>query len=81
MLALLLSRYASVGSLVVSSAMPLTLLEFMAAGYQPLAHLVYGAGVAAMIIFSLQGNIQCLRTGTERRIGEKPKRRDFEAKS
>jgi len=68
LMALLLSRYASVGSLVVSFSMPLILLGFIAAGHQPLAHLVYGVGVAAMIIFSLRGNIQRLRTGTERRI-------------
>ncbi len=79
--ALLLSRYASVGSLVVSSSMPLVLLGLVVAGRQPLAHLVYGVGVAVMIIFSLRGNIQRLRAGTERRIGERPKRRDSEAKS
>ncbi len=70
LVALLLSRYASVGSLVISCSMPFVLLGFIAAGHQPLAHLVYGVGVAAIIISALRGNIQRLRTGTERRIGE-----------
>lgn len=75
LMALLLSRYASVGSLAVSISMPLISLGFIAAGHQPLAHLVYGAGAAAMIIFSLRSNIQRLRTGTERRIGEGARKR------
>ena len=77
LIALLLSRYASVGSLVVSSSMPFILLGFTAAGHQPLAHLVYGVGVAAMIIFSLRGNIQRLRAGTERRIAEGANKEGF----
>jgi glycerol-3-phosphate acyltransferase PlsY len=73
LLALLLSRYASVGSLVVSLSMPFVLLGFIAAGHQPLPHLVYGVGVAAIIISALRGNIQRLRTGTERRISKSAK--------
>jgi glycerol-3-phosphate acyltransferase PlsY len=77
LIALLLSRYASVGSLVISSSIPFILLGFIAVGRQPLAHLVYGIGVAAMVIFSLRGNIQRLRAGTERRLGDRAKKKGF----
>jgi len=76
LIAALASGYASVGSLTVSSLVPLVLLCLIAVGSQPPAHLLYGVGVAAMIIFSLRGNIQRLRAGTERRIWEKAKKRE-----
>jgi len=76
LIAALVSGYASVGSLTISSLMPLVLLCLIAFGSQPPAYLLYGVGVAAMIIFSLRGNIQRLRAGTERRIYEKARRRE-----
>lgn len=66
--ALLRSRYASLGSIAVSLAAAVLLLALVLAGGQPWEYALYGVGQAGMILFALRPNIQRLRAGTERRL-------------
>lgn len=69
-LMLYLSRMASVASLAVTGAVLLAGAVFVFIGWESPELLVYGAGMTAMIVFSLLPNIQRIRQGTERRIGK-----------
>ena len=64
------TRYASVGSLVVITLMPITLLALAVMGTLPLIYIGYGLLAWAIIIYSHRPNIRRLIQGTERRIGE-----------
>lgn len=68
-LALYLSRYASVGTLTVGMGGLLVLLILLLAtpGF-PSVHMLYGLLAAAGIIWALRPNIRRLLRGTERRI-------------
>jgi glycerol-3-phosphate acyltransferase PlsY len=60
----LVSRYASLASLVAAWAVPLLALLF---GY-PTAVVLFGAGAAAGVTFLHRANLRRLRAGTENRF-------------
>ncbi len=65
------TRYASVGSLVVSTLMPLLLLALSSAGALPSTYVWYGLLAWVLIVYAHRPNIRRLIQGTERRLGEK----------
>ncbi len=65
------TRYASVGSLVVSTLMPLLLLALSSAGALPSTYVWYGLLAWILIVYAHRPNIRRLIQGTERRLGEK----------
>lgn len=65
---LVLTRYASVGSITVSIMALVVLLVMVLIGRLPPETLMYGVGQAAMILYSLRPNIVRLLAGTERRV-------------
>ncbi|HID86544.1 MAG TPA: glycerol-3-phosphate 1-O-acyltransferase PlsY [Anaerolineae bacterium] len=69
LIALVLSRYASVGSMVISILAALSLVILILSGRLPREYLLYAVGQAALIFYALRPNIQRLRAGTERRLG------------
>ncbi len=64
------TRYASLGSLIVSTLMPLILLVLGLEGILSLTYLAYGVLAWIIIVYAHRPNIQRLLQGTERRIGE-----------
>ena len=65
------TRYVSLGSLVASLvAGLLTIVPVLLWGASP-AYLVYGVVVPAFIVLAHRDNIHRLRTGTERKLGER----------
>lgn len=64
------TRYASLGSLIVSTLMPLVLLVLGLEGILPLTYVAYGVLAWVIIVYAHRPNIQRLLQGTERRIGE-----------
>ena len=44
-------------------------------GYQPVESMIYTLTAMALILFQHRGNIQRLRAGAERRMGEQGERR------
>jgi len=71
---ILLTRYASVGSLVVAITMPLLLVALVAAGKVASTYVTYGVLASAIVIYAHRPNIQRLMAGNERRLGEKGER-------
>ncbi len=65
------TRYASVGSLTVSTLMPPLLLALSLAGVLPLTCVLYGLLAWVLILYAHRPNIRRLMEGTERRLGEK----------
>lgn len=65
------TRYASVGSLVVVTTMPLILLAVAVSGHLLLTYVAYGMLAWAIIVYSHRPNIRRLIEGTERRLGSK----------
>ena len=70
-LALLLSRWASLGSLTASGLMAIVLGVLVILGHEPGAYLIYGFGAAALIYYAHRPNIKRILDGTERRVGQK----------
>jgi len=68
---IILSRYASLGSLVGCLVIPTGLLLQSAFAPTPWPLIVYGTVVAGTIIFQHRDNIARLRAGTERRLGSR----------
>ena len=68
---ILLTRYASVGSLLVAIAMPVVLVGLVAMGKVMPVHVSYGLLAAAILLYAHRPNIRRLIAGTERRVGEK----------
>lgn len=68
--ALYLSRYASVGTLTVAvgGAVVLGVLALVAPATQVSVHLIFGLASAAAVVISLRPNLKRLVAGTERRI-------------
>ncbi len=64
------TRYASLGSLIVSTLMPLVQLVLGLEGILPLTYVAYGVLAWVIIVYAHRPNIQRLLQGTERRIGE-----------
>ena len=65
-----ISRMASVGSLTVTTLLPIILLILGLTGTLPLIYLLYGVLVWMVIVYSHRPNIRRLIAGTERRLGE-----------
>ncbi len=63
------TRYASVGSLTVSTLMPIILLALAATGALSLTYVLYGLLAWIIIVYSHRPNIRRLIEGTERRLG------------
>jgi acyl phosphate:glycerol-3-phosphate acyltransferase len=68
-----LLRFASLGSIVLAIVTPLTLLVGGLVGKVPMVYVAYGLVSGAMTLYELRPNIKRLVTGTERRIGERPR--------
>jgi glycerol-3-phosphate acyltransferase PlsY len=64
-----LTRYASIGSLTVTTLMPIILLALAAFGVLSIAYVSYGLLAWAIIVYSHRPNIRRLLEGTERRLG------------
>jgi acyl phosphate:glycerol-3-phosphate acyltransferase len=67
-----LTRYASVGSLTVTTLMPILLLILGLAGSLPLVYVCYGVLAWCLIVYAHRGNIRRLLDGSERRLGPSP---------
>jgi len=65
------TRYASLGSLIVTTLMPILLLVLGVSGVLSLTYLGYGLLAWAIIVYAHRPNIRRLIAGTERRLGEK----------
>ena len=63
------TRYASVGSLTVTTLMPIILLALAVTGSLSLTYVFYGLLAWIIIVYSHLPNIRRLIQGTERRIG------------
>jgi acyl phosphate:glycerol-3-phosphate acyltransferase len=66
---IVLTRYASVGSLTVSTLMPILLLALGLAGSLPLVYVLYGVLAWGLVVHAHRGNIRRLLEGSERRLG------------
>ncbi|MGD8466139.1 MAG: glycerol-3-phosphate 1-O-acyltransferase PlsY [Anaerolineae bacterium] len=66
-----ITRYASVGSLTVSTLMPIILLGLGLLGVLPVAYFFYGLLAWIIIVLAHRPNIRRLIQGTERRLGER----------
>lgn len=75
LLVIFVTRYASVGSLTVSTMMPVILLVLGLTGVVSLTYLAYGLLAWIIIVIAHRPNIQRLIAGTERRLGEHPQTR------
>jgi glycerol-3-phosphate acyltransferase PlsY len=71
LIALMISRYASVlsSTIAVSALIVLTISAFL--GYTPYAYIVTGVLNLLIMFYALRPNFARLRAGTERRIGKK----------
>jgi glycerol-3-phosphate acyltransferase PlsY len=67
------TRYASLGSLIVTTLMPILLLVLAVTGILSLTYVCYGLLAWAIIVYAHRPNIHRLIQGTERRLGEKVK--------
>lgn len=65
-----ITKYASVGSLALVNLTPLLMLALGYTGALPLAYLVFGVTIAALITWAHRPNIARLRAGSERKLGE-----------
>lgn len=68
-LALIITRYASVGSIVVAVLLPVAFAMRAWLGDGPWSHLIHGVGTAALTLWALRPNIRRLWEGQERRLG------------
>ncbi len=67
----LLTRYASLASLITMSAMPLTLAYLAWSGAEAWIYVAYGLLAWAIVVYSHRPNIRRLLAGTERRLDKK----------
>jgi glycerol-3-phosphate acyltransferase PlsY len=65
------TRYSSIGSLVVSTMMPIVLLVLGLTDVLSLTYLAYGLLAWIIIVLAHKPNIRRLLQGTERRLGER----------
>jgi glycerol-3-phosphate acyltransferase PlsY len=71
MVALAVSRYASVLSTTIAVATLVILITFAVLGYTPYEYIVYGILNLLVMFNALRPNFARLRAGTERKIGQK----------
>ncbi|MBI1800248.1 MAG: glycerol-3-phosphate acyltransferase [Chloroflexi bacterium] len=69
-----LTRIASIGSLAAATLGPLWFVFLVWQGYEPPSHLIYVLALGLMLVVVHAPNIQRLREGRERRIGEPVKK-------
>jgi glycerol-3-phosphate acyltransferase PlsY len=72
----IVSRYASLGSLTIATLMPFAMLYLVLFADKPARYLVYGLAASILIVVLHRGNIQRLLAGTERKIGQRGERRE-----
>lgn len=72
------SRYVSLGSMIGGVSSVVILAPLFAANREPVEYLIYGVIVASLILVRHRDNIRSLRSGTERRIGQKAQARHQE---
>jgi glycerol-3-phosphate acyltransferase PlsY len=65
------TRYASLGSLIVTTLMPIVLLVLGITGRLSLTYIGYGFLAWVIIVLAHRSNIDRLLKGTERRLGER----------
>jgi len=68
LLVIVISRYASVASLVVAVLAPTIFLGLTIFAHHPLPHVLYGLLAGATVVLALRSNIVRLLSGTERRL-------------
>ena len=68
-----ITRYASVGSLVIMTLMPVLLVGGVVLNSLSPIYIVYGLLAWAIVVYSHRPNIRRLLQGTERRVGDKNK--------
>lgn len=66
-----ITRYASIGSLVIVTAMPIILIVLAGMGILSNTYVCYGLLAWALIVYAHRPNIRRLIAGTERRLGDK----------
>jgi glycerol-3-phosphate acyltransferase PlsY len=66
-----ITRYASIGSLAIITAMPLILIILASQGILAATYVYYGLLAWALIVYAHRPNIRRLLAGTERRLGDK----------
>jgi glycerol-3-phosphate acyltransferase PlsY len=71
LLVIAITRYASLGSLIVTTLMPVILLVLGVTGSLSLTYVSYGLLAWAIIVSAHRPNIRRLILGTERRLGDK----------
>ncbi|NLI70765.1 MAG: glycerol-3-phosphate 1-O-acyltransferase PlsY [Firmicutes bacterium] len=69
------TRYVSLGSIASALLVPLSFLILYLTDSSNffMAHIIFGTGIAAIVVFKHRENIQRLVSGTESRIGDKQK--------
>jgi glycerol-3-phosphate acyltransferase PlsY len=70
LIVIVVSRYASLASLTIAVLMPLALGGWFLFGHASPWYFVYGFGAGALIVFLHRDNIERLRRGRERKVGE-----------
>ncbi len=65
-----ITKYASVGSLTLVNLTPLVMAALALAGELPWAYLIFGLTIAVLITWSHRPNIARLRAGSERKLGK-----------
>jgi glycerol-3-phosphate acyltransferase PlsY len=65
-----ITKYASVGSLVLVNLTPLAMIALILGGALPWAYLIFGVTIAVVITHSHRPNIARLLAGNERKLGE-----------
>lgn len=72
MVALSISRYASILSSTIAASALVVLIIFAILGYTPYAYILFGVLNLIVIFYALRHNFARLRAGTERKVGQKP---------
>lgn len=68
---IILTRYASLGSLSIAAALPVACLIGAAVGAWPYQYLAFAVGAGVLSIYALRANIARLLRGTERKVGQR----------
>lgn len=69
------SRYVSLASIIASASVPVALAPMVLMGIAPAEYLAFSIVAAVLIILQHKDNLERLRAGAERRLGEKAERK------
>jgi acyl phosphate:glycerol-3-phosphate acyltransferase len=69
-LAILIWRYTSLGSLTLAAALTLASIVGAVQGVWPPVYVLFALGTSVMAVWELRPNIQRIRKGTERKLGQ-----------